>query len=134
MLSKAPPVPQLSDSPAPKEDNSHAKAEGCSHAELEGQATTPGDEPMNQPTSGEQPQLIPANAGGNYLEEEQPSREPPARASGNQQQQQQMRGQRPADDRLFTLAAVGLALAIMVLLLKKFIKSSGHGALFVDGS
>jgi ubiquitin-conjugating enzyme E2 J1 len=38
------------------------------------------------------------------------------------------------DDRLFTLAAIGLAIAIMVLLLKKFIKSTDHGAVFMDGS
>ncbi|RZC48678.1 hypothetical protein C5167_017106 [Papaver somniferum] len=32
----------------------------------------------------------------------------------------------PASDRLFTLAAIGLAVAIAYLLLKKFLKSSGH--------
>lgn len=42
--------------------------------------------------------------------------------------------QKPADDRLFTLAAVGLTIAIMVLLLKKFVRSSGHGAVFMDES
>jgi ubiquitin-conjugating enzyme E2 J1 len=44
------------------------------------------------------------------------------------------RVQKPADDRLFTWAAVGLAIAIVVLLLKKFMKSSGYGAFFMDGS
>ncbi|XP_045831863.1 ubiquitin-conjugating enzyme E2 32 [Trifolium pratense] len=44
-----------------------------------------------------------------------------------------IRVQKP-DDRLFTLAAIGLAIAIMVLLLKKFIKSTEHGAVFMDGS
>nr|AFK49554.1 unknown [Medicago truncatula] len=43
------------------------------------------------------------------------------------------RVQKP-DDRLFTLAAIGLAIAIMVLLLKKFIKSTEHGAVFMNGS
>ncbi|KAI3968740.1 hypothetical protein MKX01_028890 [Papaver californicum] len=33
---------------------------------------------------------------------------------------------KPADDRLFTWAAFGLTIAIAVLLLKKFLKSSGH--------
>ncbi|XP_076933697.1 ubiquitin-conjugating enzyme E2 32-like [Bidens hawaiensis] len=49
-------------------------------------------------------------------------------------QQQVVRVQKPADDRLFTWAAVGLAIAIMVLLLKKFMKASGHGAVFMDES
>ncbi|XP_047179035.1 ubiquitin-conjugating enzyme E2 32 [Vigna umbellata] len=38
------------------------------------------------------------------------------------------------DDRLFTLAAIGLTIAIVVLLLKKFVKSTGHGAVFMDES
>ncbi|CAH2078901.1 unnamed protein product, partial [Thlaspi arvense] len=42
--------------------------------------------------------------------------------------------QKPSDDRLFTWAAVGLTIAIVVLLLKKFVRSSGHGALFMDES
>ncbi|KAI3821791.1 hypothetical protein L1987_09363 [Smallanthus sonchifolius] len=50
------------------------------------------------------------------------------------QQQQVLRVQKPADDRLFTWAAVGLTIAIMVLLLKKFMKASGHGAVFMDES
>ncbi|KAG7535140.1 F-box associated interaction domain [Arabidopsis thaliana x Arabidopsis arenosa] len=41
---------------------------------------------------------------------------------------------KPVDDRLFTWAAVGLTIAIVVLLLKKFIRSSGYGAGFVDQS
>ncbi|KAK7264704.1 hypothetical protein RJT34_32314 [Clitoria ternatea] len=41
---------------------------------------------------------------------------------------------RKPDDRLLTLAAIGLTLAIVVLLLKKFISSTEHGALFMDGS
>jgi len=43
------------------------------------------------------------------------------------------RAQKP-DDRLFTLAAIGLTIAIVVLLLKKFVKSTNHGAVFMDES
>ncbi|ESW26368.1 hypothetical protein PHAVU_003G113800 [Phaseolus vulgaris] len=43
------------------------------------------------------------------------------------------RAQKP-DDRLFTLAAIGLTIAIVVLLLKKFVKSTEHGAVFMDES
>ncbi|KAL1194707.1 Ubiquitin-conjugating enzyme E2 32 [Cardamine amara subsp. amara] len=42
--------------------------------------------------------------------------------------------QKQGDDRLFTWAAVGLTIAIVVLLLKKFVRSSGHGAMFMDES
>ncbi|KAI3743640.1 hypothetical protein L1987_61351 [Smallanthus sonchifolius] len=49
-------------------------------------------------------------------------------------QQHQQIVQKSADDRLFTWAAVGLALAIAVLLLKKFMKASGHGAVFMGQS
>ena len=63
------------------------------------------------------------------------SREVPARGSSDQQLQRPViRVQKPADDRLFTWASVGLTIAIVVLLLKKFMKSSGYGALFMDGS
>ncbi|KAE9594902.1 hypothetical protein Lal_00013311 [Lupinus albus] len=39
-----------------------------------------------------------------------------------------------SDDRLFTLAAIGLTIAIAVLLLKKFIKSTEYGEVFFSGS
>lgn len=39
-----------------------------------------------------------------------------------------------ADDRLFTWAALGLTVAIVVLLLKKFLKANGHGVVFVNES
>ncbi|KAG6431370.1 hypothetical protein SASPL_109449 [Salvia splendens] len=41
---------------------------------------------------------------------------------------------KPADDRLFTLAAFGLTIAIISLLLKMFLKANGHGAVFMDES
>ncbi|CAA3012115.1 ubiquitin-conjugating enzyme E2 32-like [Olea europaea var. sylvestris] len=39
-----------------------------------------------------------------------------------------------ADDRFFTYAAVGLTMAIIVLLLKKFMKANGYGTFFMDES
>ena len=58
-----------------------------------------------------------------------------AKASGSGEQTMIRRAaQKPVDDRLFTLAAVGLTIAIMVLLLKKFIRSSGYGTGFMDES
>ncbi|VVA97935.1 unnamed protein product [Arabis nemorensis] len=58
-----------------------------------------------------------------------------AKASGSGDQAMVRRAaQKPVDDRLFTWAAVGLTIAIVVLLLKKFIRSSGYGAGFMDES
>ncbi|KAJ6324669.1 hypothetical protein OIU76_011877 [Salix suchowensis] len=63
------------------------------------------------------------------------STEVPARGSSDQLlQRPAIRVQKPADDRLLTWASVGLTIAIVALLLKKFMKSSGYGALFMDGS
>ncbi|KAL6548201.1 Ubiquitin-conjugating enzyme E2 32 [Orobanche gracilis] len=41
---------------------------------------------------------------------------------------------KPAEDRLFTWAAFGLTIAIVVLLLKKFLKANGYGAVFMSES
>ncbi|XP_051152767.1 ubiquitin-conjugating enzyme E2 32 [Andrographis paniculata] len=41
---------------------------------------------------------------------------------------------RQADDRLLTWAAFGLTIAIVVLLLKKFLKANGHSAVFLNES
>lgn len=40
--------------------------------------------------------------------------------------------QKPRDDRLYTWAAIGLTVAIVVLLVKKVLKSSGYGG-YMDG-
>ena len=54
-----------------------------------------------------------------------------AKASGSGMQRMVRRAaQKPVDDRLFTWAAVGITITILILLLKKFIRSSG----FVDES
>lgn len=44
------------------------------------------------------------------------------------------RAPKVADDRLFTWAVLGLTIAIVVLLLKKFLKANGHGAVFIGES
>ncbi|KAL6532536.1 Ubiquitin-conjugating enzyme E2 32 [Orobanche gracilis] len=41
---------------------------------------------------------------------------------------------KPAEDRLFTWAAFGFTIAIVVLLLKKFLKANGYGAVFMSES
>ncbi|KAL8481219.1 hypothetical protein ACS0TY_027126 [Phlomoides rotata] len=59
----------------------------------------------------------------------------PSRPTSNQQQVlHEPMAPKPADDRLFTWAAFGLTVAIVVLLLKKFLKANGYGAVFMNES
>ncbi|XP_023527847.1 ubiquitin-conjugating enzyme E2 32-like isoform X2 [Cucurbita pepo subsp. pepo] len=59
---------------------------------------------------------------------------PSSRPTAKVQQRPETRVHRPADDWLFKWAAIGLTLAIVVLLLKKFMKASAHGSVFMDES
>ncbi|XP_054793292.1 ubiquitin-conjugating enzyme E2 32-like isoform X2 [Prosopis cineraria] len=86
------------------------------------------EEPANanpHPSGVEAPTEIPSSVSSNQLPEDSDERVLNPRP--------ETRGQKP-DDRLFTLAAIGLTIAIVVLLLKKFIKSVEHGAVFMGGS
>lgn len=130
MLSKAPTALQIGSSQASEGQNS-TETQG----EVEGNSgdATPNatqEEPQN-PTSIERiieeqphevpvqnPQLLPATHSNDQLLLPRPEHRIP----------------RQADDRLFTWAAIGLTIAIVVLLLKKFIKAGGHGAYFTDES
>ncbi|XP_027329288.1 ubiquitin-conjugating enzyme E2 32-like [Abrus precatorius] len=131
MLSKAPPVPQLSTTQTPEE---HPR-----NGDGEDQVDSPNSEALPAEEG------IPDHAGDGIVEEQEvlananPAgvevpRETQSSVSRNQQiPKPETRVQKP-DDRLFTLAAIGLAIAIVVLLLKKFIKSTEHSAVFLDGS
>ncbi|XP_050219360.1 ubiquitin-conjugating enzyme E2 32 [Mercurialis annua] len=140
MLSKAPPVPQLSLS-QDSEDHSTNK-----EGEVQSGSTEGGDVSGDLPNPADGENLA---VGDRIVEEvvvaqgpvnENPgtvgvraSTEIPARGSSELLHRPEAKVQKPAGDHLFTLAAVGLTIAIFVLLLKKFMKSSGHGAVFMDG-
>lgn len=133
MLSKAPPVPQLStceERPGNREGEAQASSIDAMVAGAgEGLPAPVGDRIIE-----EVQEDVPASVNPNPVVAGT-SREVPANASGVQlQPKPETRVQKPADDRLFTWAAVGLTIAILVLLLKKFMKSNGHGAVFMDGS
>lgn len=133
MLSKAPPVPQLStceEQPGNREGEAQASSIDAMVAGAgEGLPAPVGDRIIE-----EVQEDVPASVNPNPVVAGT-SREVPANASGVQlQPKPETRVQKPADDRLFTWAAVGLTIAILVLLLKKFMKSNGHGAVFMDGS
>ena len=140
MLSKAPPVPQPSTTQPPEEE--HPRNE-------EAEAQTNSHNPEALPAE----EGIPDQAGDRIVEEEVVANANPAGVEASSEIQSSVsrnqlphnsgtrvqnprpetRVQKP-DDWLFTLAAIGLTIAIVVLLLKKFIKSSEHGPVFLDGS
>lgn len=133
MLSKSPPVPQISSGEAGEENSMNGEGEAQGSAEDAGTQVAGGG--TSSPTADdrivEDRHEAPLNAN--------PIPEGMAVAGhlGGQQQLLQRpdtRLQKPADDRLFTLAAVGLTIAIAFLLLKKFLKASEYGAVFMDGS
>lgn len=133
MLSKAPPVPQLStceERPGNREGEAQASSiDAMVSGAGEGLPAPVGDRIIE-----EVQEDVPASVNPNPVVAGT-SREVPANASGVQlQPKPETRVQKPADDRLFTWAAVGLTIAILVLLLRKFMKSNGHGAVFMDGS
>lgn len=133
MLSKAPPVPQSSPSQALEENSPKSEDEAQKSSVDDGAA--PASESLPNPPAGdvivERVLEAPVNPNPGRVSVRAVREVPPTSTSN---QMLQTRVQKPADDRLFTWAAVGLTLAILVLLLKKFMKSSGPGAVFMDGS
>jgi ubiquitin-conjugating enzyme E2 J1 len=129
MLSKAPPVPQVGSSQAPEEQPTNREGEAQEDSQ------NAGEELQNPAVSDrivEEVHEDPVNADSSPAGV-RASREIPSSGSSDQLlQKPELRVHKA--DRLFTWAAVGLTIAIVVLLLKKFMKSSGHGALFTDGS
>ncbi|KAG5011058.1 hypothetical protein JHK87_019573 [Glycine soja] len=142
MLSKSSPLPQLAPPQASEEQSKTEEAKA--QVNLENPEALPvGAEIPDQ--AGDrivEEQELPVNANPNPAGVEA-SMESSSSVSSNQLLQKSdarvqnlkpdTRVQKP-DDRLFTLAAIGLAIAIVVLLLKKFIKSTEYGAVFMDES
>ncbi|XP_073283467.1 ubiquitin-conjugating enzyme E2 32-like [Primulina huaijiensis] len=131
MLSKAPPVPQ---------GNQISEAQARS-AENEDQRGLQND--LVDTTT----ELHPHAAVEDGIVEE-PNETPPT-ANSNQTSQiasnvptnvhqllrnPELRVPKQVDDRLFTWAAFVLAVSILILLLKKFLKANGHGAVFMNES
>ncbi|GLT99001.1 hypothetical protein SLE2022_164720 [Rubroshorea leprosula] len=134
MLSKAPPVPQLRPSQGSEENHTNKAKEDEVQAEQHYSGAVVAGEELPNP---EVDRIVEEVEEGPVIATPGPSvaRENPARQPSDPLlQKREMRVQKPADDRLFTWAAIGLTIAIVVLLLKKFMKSSGFGAVFMDGS
>lgn len=131
MLSKALPVPQGTTEDAVVETGNEEN-EGhhqTADQEIEG-ATETEPQPAEDEEIAQEPNQTPSNA---YVAEASNT------VHANEQQQQllqkpERRAPKQADDRLLTWAALGLTIAIVVLLLKKFMKADGHGAVFLNES
>lgn len=140
MLSKAPPVPQSSPSQTtPPEEHAPKRGDEAQKSSLDDESAPGASEGLpNAPVGNnrivEGVQEVPVNPNPSPVSV-RATREVPSNATSNQLlQKPEPRIKKPADDRLFTWAAVGLTLAILVLLLKKFMKSTGHDAVFMYGS
>lgn len=131
MLSKAPPVPEiLKQAPEEQPTGNEAEAEGSENASNSSNSGEPTNAGVDRI---EEPQVVAQDASPPVIQRE--VRQVRSRISSQQVQQRPVtRAQRPADDRLFTWAAVGLTVAIVFLLLKKLMKSTGYGAFFMSES
>ncbi|CAM8996449.1 unnamed protein product [Rhodiola kirilowii] len=135
MLSKAPLVPEKS-TQIISEENSTREADPQS---------TPPDTPVVAGASSEEDQPNEAEERALALSNEAATNDSPSIVMSHAAEQPGSSSQpfirraevnhpRVADDRLFNWAAVGLTIAIIVLLLKKFMKANGYGAIFMDES
>lgn len=138
MLNKAPPVPQLIPAQAAEKNSTNEDGESQVSSQNAGVHAAgeelPNTEVDERIVEERHEALLNANP---VTEGMGVARLVTAGHSSEQQQQLQRpetRVQRPVDDRLFTWAAVGLTIAIAFLLLKKFLKASEYGAVFMDGS
>ncbi|PIA61079.1 hypothetical protein AQUCO_00300535v1 [Aquilegia coerulea] len=140
MLTKAPPVPQLGAEQTSDEQATNQETDAVVHPQ-DGDDIAAGDEEPNPEADDRvvadvREVHVNANAGPlrvSFSAELSVSRRVPATGSSEQVQTQEVRVLQRSDDRLFTWAAVGLTLAIVVLLLKKFLRSSGVDVASIGG-
>lgn len=130
MLSKAPAVPQLSP-PQASEEASIEESEA--QVDLQNPVALPAGEGVPDQAAGDRVvEELPVNANPDPTGIEASKKIPPGASSSKSvpNLKPETRVQKP-DDRLFTLAAIVLTIAIMDLLLKNFFNSTVHGATLV---
>lgn len=124
MLSKAPMTPQTNMPDAQTNDEENQQNNAVQTAEIH-------PHPAEDNEIIDQPDEIPSETNAAQTSEVVPAKP----TTGHPQLQKPIaRAPKPADDRLFTWAALGLTFAIFFLLLKKFLKANGHEAIFMNGS
>lgn len=130
MLSKAPPVPELG-SAQDAEENSTVGEAGPQPAGVQAES-----EELHNPAIDdrivEQQNEAPINA--NPVSEGMVLARQVTTGNTSVLQRPATTVQRSADDRLFTLAAVVLTIAIAYLLVKKFLKANEFGTFYMNGS
>lgn len=137
MLSKAPPVPQLPP-PSPTEEATTTDVAVQESQTLSDTNVTPAaEEPQNLELQqvAEDVHEVRVDAAAGRLRVSFRAGVSVSRSTeeaGSQTQAVAATVQKPASDRLFTWAAVGLTVAIVVLLMKKFLKSNGIAG-YMDG-
>lgn len=136
MLSKAPPVPQPSSPQVLEEQSTSSEGEAQVTPQNDG-AIAAGESVANPEVNDrivEEMHDVPANANINPVGVRVSGQGTTGISSEQLLPKTESRVQKPTDDRLFTYAAVGLTIAIVILLLKKFMKANGYGAIFMDES
>nr|XP_010914567.1 ubiquitin-conjugating enzyme E2 32 [Elaeis guineensis] len=141
MLSKAPPVPQIPSTATTGEAPNDAASEEGQMEASDSNTLVPAEQhphPELEQRIVEDVREVRVNAaaGGirlSFSAGVRLSRRVPAAAIDEQAQGNEARVQKPPmDDRLFTWAAIGLTVAIVILLVKKFLKSHGVAAGYLD--
>ncbi|XP_020103306.1 ubiquitin-conjugating enzyme E2 32 [Ananas comosus] len=136
MLSKAPPVPAQLPSTTPEENSGTEDKESEDNSSSNATPVEDGPNPevreeevMEEVHEGHVEAAVGQLRVGLSL-----SRQPEAEAQVVERPKTSAKAQKPMDDRLLTWAAVALTVAIVVLLVKKFVKSHGLIGYFMDGS
>ncbi|XP_022863252.1 ubiquitin-conjugating enzyme E2 32-like [Olea europaea var. sylvestris] len=127
MLSRVPAIPQENTTKAsevPNDNNERENQESARNAS---------PEIIEAVDDGNVEEANETSSNGNTVQTSQPA---PVAYSTEQQlvHKPEAGHSKLADDRFFTFAAVGLTVAIVVLLLKKFMKANGYGTVFMDES
>lgn len=131
MLSKAPPVAQLT--PLHPSDDYSTSRDGGAQASSENEVAVAAIE--EHPNLVPEPRIVENVREVHMNANEGPlgvtpgfkmSRQVTDVAPSEQQQRLQVRDSKTIEDRLFTLAAIGLTLAIAFLLVKKYMKANGY--------
>ncbi|GAB4843019.1 Ubiquitin-conjugating enzyme E2 32 [Ancistrocladus abbreviatus] len=141
MLSKSPPIPESLPETPEQQSMKEEEAAKLGSPPSTGNAVAVAEEPANVGGDGIVQEMQEAPANPRASSSAPPTFRAGARQApaGNSSQQLLQNPatrvqKQPADDRLFTWAAIGLTIAIVFLLLKKFLKSSGHGAVYMNES
>ncbi|XP_022955717.1 ubiquitin-conjugating enzyme E2 32-like isoform X1 [Cucurbita moschata] len=135
LLSKVPPVPQPGSSNASEEKPANVQVtSGAAEVAAAAVVEIPNPPAIDMIVEEAAPEGLSVNV-NLQPEAARVAREvPSSRPTAQVQQRPETGAHRPANDWLFKWAAIGLTLAIVVLLLKKFMKASAHGSVFMDES